>query len=64
MGHRIYGYARVSSKDQNATRQIEALKQYPVEEGNIYLEKRAERILTARNTSGFLTFCKRRHPGD
>ena len=33
MGHRIYGYARVSSKDQNATRQIEALKQYPVEEG-------------------------------
>lgn len=41
MGHRIYGYARVSSKDQNATRQIEALKQYPVEEGNIYLEKKS-----------------------
>ena len=41
MEHRTYGYARVSSKDQNATRQIEALKQYPVEEGNIYLEKKS-----------------------
>lgn len=34
-----YGYARVSSKDQNLDRQIEALKRIGVIEKNIYVEK-------------------------
>ncbi len=41
MKHQIFGYARVSSKDQNASRQVEALRNYPVEEENIYLEKKS-----------------------
>ena len=32
----IYGYARVSSKDQNEARQIIALSQFPVKKENIY----------------------------
>lgn len=34
-----YGYARVSSKDQNLDRQIEALKKIGVHKKNIYVEK-------------------------
>lgn len=35
----IYGYARVSSKDQNEARQIIALSQFPVKKENIYIDK-------------------------
>ena len=34
----IYGYARVSSKDQNEARQIIALSQFPVKKENIYID--------------------------
>lgn len=37
----IYGYARVSSKDQNEDRQIEALKNFGVAENNIFLDKKS-----------------------
>ena len=33
---RIHGYARVSSKDQNAERQIAALKEFGVHDRDIY----------------------------
>lgn len=36
---RIYGYARVSTREQNEDRQIIALKEMGVPEGNIYLDK-------------------------
>ena len=36
---RIVGYARVSSKEQNLSRQIEALKNYGVQEENILTDK-------------------------
>ena len=39
MDQRICGYARVSSRDQNADRQIEALKAFGVSERNIYTDK-------------------------
>ncbi len=32
MENKVYGYARVSSKEQNLDRQIIALKEYGVEE--------------------------------
>lgn len=35
----IYGYASVSSKDQNEARQIIALSQFPVKKENIYIDK-------------------------
>ena len=37
----VFGYARVSSKEQNEGRQIEALKAEGVDERNIYNEKRS-----------------------
>lgn len=36
---KIYGYARVSTREQNEDRQIIALKEMGVPEGNIYLDK-------------------------
>ena len=35
----VYGYIRVSSRDQNEDRQMIALKEIGIAEGNIYLEK-------------------------
>ena len=46
----IYGYARVSSKDQNEARQIIALSQFPVKKENIYIESLAVRILIDPST--------------
>lgn len=37
----IYGYIRVSSRDQNEARQLVALREAGVEERNIYLDKRS-----------------------
>lgn len=39
MSDKIYGYARVSSMDQNEDRQLMALKNHDVPEENIYLDK-------------------------
>ncbi len=39
MENRIYGYARVSSREQNEDRQIEALTQFGVLEQNIIVDK-------------------------
>ena len=40
LGNRIYGYERVSSKEQNLARQLDALRQY-VEERNIITDKQS-----------------------
>lgn len=37
----IYGYARVSTKDQNEDRQVEALKEFGVPEKNIFVDKKS-----------------------
>lgn len=39
METKVYGYARVSSKEQNLDRQLIALKEYGVEENNIKFDK-------------------------
>ena len=39
MAKKVYGYARGSSKDQNKERQLIALKQYPVSESLIFVDK-------------------------
>lgn len=37
----LYGYARVSSRDQNLDRQITALKEVGVQEENIFIDKQS-----------------------
>lgn len=37
----LYGYARVSSKDQNEQRQLEALQEYGITEDNIFVDKKS-----------------------
>ena len=39
MDNRIYGYARVSSKDQNLDRQIDSLKKYVPNARDIIVDK-------------------------
>lgn len=39
MGNEMYGYARVSSVDQNLTRQIEQLREFGIAERNIRCDK-------------------------
>ena len=41
MTNSIYGYVRVSSKDQNEVRQIEAMKEINIEKKNIYIDKQS-----------------------
>jgi DNA invertase Pin-like site-specific DNA recombinase len=41
MANRVYGYARVSTADQNEGRQIEALKEAGVDERFIFLDKQS-----------------------
>ena len=38
---KVYGYIRVSSRDQNEGRQLAALRQVPVPSGNLYMDKRS-----------------------
>lgn len=39
MSSKIFGYARVSTKEQNLSRQIEAIKNYGVDERDIFTDK-------------------------
>lgn len=39
MSSKIFGYARVSTKEQNLTRQIDALKEYGIDERDIFFDK-------------------------
>lgn len=48
MESRIYGYARVSSKEQNLDRQIIALKENGVEERNIIIDKESGKDLNRK----------------
>lgn len=41
MKNKIFGYARVSSKEQNEERQIVAFKYYGIDERDIYIDKQS-----------------------
>lgn len=43
----IYAYARVSSRDQNLTRQLEAFEEFGVEKNTFTVTKRAAKTLPA-----------------
>ena len=49
---KIYGYVRVSSKEQNLDRQVESLKKYGVEERDIITDKQSGKDF---NREGYIT---------
>lgn len=53
MDNRIYGYARVSSREQNTDRQLEALTKFGVPEQNIIIDKASGKD-TEREGYGYL----------
>ena len=56
-----YGYARVSSKDQNLNRQYDALREFPVEKKNVYTDKASGRDF---NRPKYKTLIRKLRPGD
>ena len=53
MEPQIFGYVRISTKDQNEARQLAALAEYDIPKRNLTLTGRAERILTAPHGGGW-----------
>ena len=41
MSSRIFGYGRVSSKDQNEARQLKAFKDFGIDDRDIYIDKKS-----------------------
>ena len=41
MSNRIFGYGRVSSKDQNEARQLKAFKDFGIDDRDIYIDKKS-----------------------
>lgn len=46
----VYGYVRISTKDQNEERQLIALRKASVEEQNIYTDRQTGKNLTVHST--------------
>jgi len=61
MANKIYGYVRVSTKDQNEDRQYLALQKFPVWEQNIYLDKLSGKDF---NRPQYQKLIRRLRPGD
>ena len=57
----VYGYARVSSRDQNLARQYDALKEFPVEHDNIFADKASGKDF---NRPNYRKLLKQLRPGD
>lgn len=57
----IYGYARVSSKDQNLNRQLDALAQFPVDSDNIFVDHESGKDF---NRPGYRKLLTTLQPGD
>ena len=49
MKNKIFGYARVSSKDQNEERQLVAFKKYGIDERDIYIDKQSGKDFNREN---------------
>ena len=41
MNQHVYGYVRVSTKDQNEARQMIAMREFGVDERNVFIEKQS-----------------------
>ena len=49
MNNKIFGYARVSSKEQNEERQINAFKDFNIDERDIYVDKQSGKYFNREN---------------
>ena len=58
----IYGYIRVSSRDQNEDRQLIALREVGVPEKNIYLDKQSGKDFNRPQYKKLLRKMKKRRP--
>ena len=58
---KTYAYARVSSKDQNLSRQLEAFRNYGVEEQNIYSDKKSGKNFERK---GYMKLLRKLRKGD
>lgn len=58
---RVYGYARVSARDQNLSRQLDALRDFPVSERNIYRDQASGKDF---KRPGYRRLVRRVKPGD
>ena len=47
----IYGYCRISTKNQNEDRQVEAMRQYNIEEENIFIDKKSGATFAERENA-------------
>lgn len=61
MEQKVYGYARVSCKDQNIERQVIAMRDFGVQEQNIYIEKQSGKDF---NRSIWKKLMRQLRPGD
>ena len=61
MEHQIYGYVRVSTKEQNEDRQLIALRTYSVPEDQIYMDKLSGKDF---NRPAYKSLVKRMQTGD
>ena len=59
----IYGYVRVSTRDQNEDRQLRALRELAIPEQNLYLDKRSGKDF-ARPAYGRLVRRLKKDPQD
>lgn len=57
----IYGYARVSSKDQNLNRQLDALATFPVDDEMIFIDHESGKTF---NRPGYRALLETLQPGD
>lgn len=61
MGETVYGYVRISTKDQCEDRQMLALQEFPVEEKNIFMDKLSGKDF---NRPQYQKMIKKFRPGD
>ena len=57
----IYGYVRVSSREQNEDRQLVAMRDFGVEDGNIFVDKQSGKDFQRK---GYRRLLKKAKPGD
>jgi len=56
-----YGYARVSTREQNEDRQLVAMREFGIQEGNVFLDKQSGKDF---NRPAYRQLLKKLKPGD
>lgn len=61
MKNKTYGYVRVSSKDQNESRQVNAMKDLPIPASQIFVDKQSGKVF---ERPAYKRLLRRVKPGD